>query len=294
MAVNIDLAPTMAKWGRATPDRIMDGQALTPLLGEGAETQNWRKDFLVALYRHLPPAQNGDVIRAVRTENEVYVEYQSGPRELYDLTTDPYQLENLYATADPGHIAELAQRLAELAVSTGDPPTIESVVVNDGTAQRSMVNSLTISLDRVVSFDPGAFSLVREGGSEVGLNVAASVVDGRTVAVLTFTGSGIIGGSLADGNYMLTIRGDHIRDEVGRELDADGDGNGGGDRVDAFFRLFGDSDGDRDVDHADLDVMLGSLPKNRGDVGYLWFLDFDGDDEVDGLDMAQFNQRRRS
>jgi hypothetical protein len=242
----------------------------------------------------LPPVGNGDVIKALRTEHEVYVEYQSGPRELYDLTTDPYQLQNLYATADPDHIAELSQRLAVLAVSTGDPPTIESVAVNDASAQRSMVNSLTISFDRVVAFDPGAFSLVSEGGSEVGLNVAESVVGGRTVAVLTFTGSGIIGGSLADGNYSLTIRGDHVRDEVGRELDGDRDGNGGGDRVDAFFRLFGDSDGDRDVDHADLDVMLGSLPKNRGDVGYLWFLDYDGDDDVDGLDMAQFNHRRRS
>ena len=36
MAVNIDLAPTMARWGRATPDRVMDGQSLTPLLGRRA------------------------------------------------------------------------------------------------------------------------------------------------------------------------------------------------------------------------------------------------------------------
>ncbi|HVK07645.1 MAG TPA: sulfatase, partial [Gemmataceae bacterium] len=108
MAVNIDLAPTMARWGRATPDRVMDGQSLTPLLGQDAETQSWRKDFLVELYRHLPPAQNGDVIKALRTEYEVYVEYRSGPRELYDLRTDPDQLHNLYATADPGHIADLS------------------------------------------------------------------------------------------------------------------------------------------------------------------------------------------
>jgi hypothetical protein len=104
----------------------------------------------------------------------------------------------------------------------------------------------------------------------------------------------IIGGSLADGNYSLLIRGDHIRDEVGRELDGDGDGNGGGDRVDAFFRLFGDSDGDGDVDHADRDAILTSLPKSRGDVGYLWYFDFDGDGQVKGLDMAQFNHRRRN
>lgn len=291
MAVNIDLAPTMARWGRATPDRVMDGQSLTPLLGQGGETQNWRTDFLVELYRHLPPAQNGDVIKALRTEHEVYVEYQSGPRELYDLRTDPYQLQNMYATADPAHIAELSQRLAVLAVSTGDPAKIESVVVNDGLAQRSMVNSLTVTFDRAVTFDPGAFVLQHQGGSEVGLNVAASMVDGRTVAVLTFTGPSILGGSLADGNYTLTIRGDHVRDEVGRELDGDQDGNGGGDRVDAFFRLFGDGDGDRDVDGLDRDLFRSAYTKSAGEAGYLWYFDFDGDGDVDGLDNGQFNRR---
>jgi hypothetical protein len=122
MVVNIDLAPTMARWGGATPDRYMDGQSLTPLLGAGGATQNWRTDFLVELYRHLPPMQNGDVIKALRTEHEVYVEYQSGPREMYDLRSDPYQLENIYATADPSHIADLSARLAELATSQGNPP----------------------------------------------------------------------------------------------------------------------------------------------------------------------------
>ena len=51
MAVNIDLAPTMPRWGRATPDRVMDGQSLTPLLGRRRDAQNWRKDFLVEIYR---------------------------------------------------------------------------------------------------------------------------------------------------------------------------------------------------------------------------------------------------
>ncbi len=56
--------------------------------------------------------------------------------------------------------------------------------------------------------------------------------------------------------------------------------------------MFGDTDGDGDVDHADLDVMLSSFRKSRGDVGFLWFLDYDGDGRVHGLDMAQFNERR--
>src|SRR5262249_44781314 len=102
--------------------------------------------------------------------------------------------------------------------AAGNPATIDSVVINDGSAQRSMVNSLAITFDRLVTFDPGAIGLDRQDGGAVGLHVVASVVGGRTIAVLTFTGTDIIGGSLADGTYALTIRGDHIHDEVGREL----------------------------------------------------------------------------
>jgi N-acetylglucosamine-6-sulfatase len=291
MAVNIDLAPTMARWGQATPDRVMDGQSLTPLLGEGAENQNWRKDFLVEIYRHLPPAGNGEVIKALRTEHEVYVEWKSGPRELYDLRTDPYQLQNIYATADPGHVADLSARLAELAVSRGNPTKIESVVVNDGSAQRSTVKSVTVTFDRVVTFDPGAFQVIGQDGSAVGLSVGISVVDGRTVAVLTFTGSDVIGGSLADGTYTLTVRGDHVRDEVGRELDGDRDGNGGGDRVDGFSRLFGDGDGDGDVDAEDRDLFRSAFETGGTDAGYLWYFDFDADGDVDGIDNGQFSRR---
>jgi hypothetical protein len=291
MAVNIDLAPTMARWGGASPDRVMDGQSLTPLLGEGGESQSWRKDFLVELYRHQPPAQNGDVIKALRTEHEVYVEYRSGPRELYDLRTDPFQLQNIHATADPGHIAALSARLAELAVSRGNPPKVESIVVNDGSAQRSMVNSITVTFDRVVTLDAGAFALQRPDGSTVDLNVATSVAGGRTVAVLTFAGPGVIGGSLADGNYTLVIRGEHVRDDQGRELDGDGDGNGGGDQSAAFHRLFGDSDGDRDVDLIDTVRFLSTLGRREGNPHYLWYFDFNGDDRVGVLDTVAFGIR---
>jgi hypothetical protein len=269
----------------------MDGQSLTPLLAAGAETQNWREDFLVEIYRHLPPAGNGEVIKALRTEHEVYVEWRSGPRELYDLRTDPYQLQNIYATTDPSHIADLSRRLAELAVSRGNPPTIESVVVNDGSAQRSMVSSLTVTFDRVVTLDPGGFELQRQDGSAVSLNVIASVANGRTVAVLTFSGTDILGGSLADGNYALTIRGDHIRDEVGRELDGDRDGNGGGDRVDAFFRLYGDADGDRDVDLQDLGRFLSTFGRRQGHPHYLDYMDVNGDDRVGLIDLLAFVRR---
>ena len=111
------------------------------------------------------------------------------------------------------------------------------------------------------------------------------------MAVLTFTGPDIIGGSLADGSYTLTIRSDLVHDRWGRELDGDGNGSAGGDRVDNFFRLFGDSDGDGDVDRLDRDLFLAAFGKSVGDAGYLWFFDFDGDGDVDGRDNGQFNRR---
>ncbi len=177
-------------------------------------------------------------------------------------------------------------------VATAEPPArAESVVVNDGSVQRSMVNSLSVTFDHYVTLEPGAFELLLEDGSQVSLNVAASVIAGRTVAVLTFAGPGILGGSLADGDYTLTIRGNHIRDGVGRELDGDHDGNAGGDHVEAFFRLFGDSDGDRDVDWQDRDLFRSAFKNSVGEAGYLWFLDYDGDGDVDGRDNGQFNRR---
>jgi hypothetical protein len=169
------------------------------------------------------------------------------------------------------------------------PARVASVVVNDGSAQRSMVNSLTVTFDGEVTLDAGAFELSRQDGSLVDLSVAASVVNGQTVAVLTFAGSDIVGGSLADGSYTLTVRADGIHDRWGRELDGDADGAAGGDRADGFSRLFGDSDGDGGMDQQDRDRFRSAF--GTTDAGYLWYFDFDGDGDVDGRDNGQFNRR---
>ena len=61
--------------------------------------------------------------------------------------------------------------------------------------------------------------------------------------------------------------------------------------MDGFFRLFGDSDGDRDVDGLDRDRFRSAFKTSAGDAGYLWYFDFDGDGDVDGRDNGQFNRR---
>ena len=173
----------------------------------------------------------------------------------------------------------------------GAPRKVDSVVLNDGSIQRSMVNSLTVTFDGAVALGAGAIELRRRDGSLVGLNADVSLVGGKSVAVLTFRGPDIIGGSLADGGYTLTILADRVHDRWGRVLDGDGDGSAGGDRTDGFFRLFGDSDGDGDVDQSDRDVFRSAFKTSAGDAGYLWYFDFNGDGLVDGRDNGQFNRR---
>jgi uncharacterized protein (TIGR03118 family) len=171
------------------------------------------------------------------------------------------------------------------------PARVASVVVNDGAAQRSMVKSLTVTFDGPVSIDAGAFELHRQDGTQVDLTVATSMVNGRTRAVLTFAGAGVVAGSLADGNYALMIRGNLVHDAMGRALDGDGDGAAGGDRTDSFHRLYGDSDGDRDVDLLDLGRFLSTLGRRPGDPHYLAYFDVNGDERIGLVDVVAFAQR---
>jgi len=55
----------------------------------------------------------------LRTQDRLYVEYQTGERELYDLSSDPDELESLYPAADPGLVAKLSARMAELRRCAG-------------------------------------------------------------------------------------------------------------------------------------------------------------------------------
>jgi photosystem II stability/assembly factor-like uncharacterized protein len=178
-----------------------------------------------------------------------------------------------------------------LAAQQTVAPSVQSVVVNDGSAQRSLVTSLTVTFSTAVALDPGAFELARQEGGSIGLDVAETVVDGQTVATLTFVGPGVIGGSLPDGHYALTIHGDHVHDGLGQALDGAGTGQAGSDRVDPFFRLFGDSDGDGHVGLGDLLRFVGTLGKRAGDPDYLAHFDYNGDGRVDLGDLIQFLRR---
>jgi N-acetylglucosamine-6-sulfatase len=118
-ALNIDFAPTITDLAGAVPGRMMDGRSLVPLLvRDTPPPHDWRKDFLVEIYR--VPGQVGEPLLALRTRHEVYAEHASGFRELYDIRRDPFQLLNRVGAAGPGYVKKLSRRLEELMSCAGD------------------------------------------------------------------------------------------------------------------------------------------------------------------------------
>jgi hypothetical protein len=161
-------------------------------------------------------------------------------------------------------------------------PAVTSVVFNDGSAQRSMVTSITLTFNTAVTLDDGAIEVGLVGGGAEGVVLSTAVVDGLTVVTVTFTGDDIVAGSLGDGRYQLVVHAGLVHDGLGQAL------GGGVDYLDVFFRLFGDVQGTGSVDDTDLALFQAALGTQGGDPGYLWFFDYDGDGSVDQADYDQF------
>jgi hypothetical protein len=161
-------------------------------------------------------------------------------------------------------------------------PTVQLVAVNDGAAQRSMVTRLAVTFTTAVTFvgNPAdAFQLVRSGGAAVGLSATTATVGGVTVATLTFSGPETENGSLRDGNYTLTV------------LSAQVNGMAPGNYRTTIHRLFGDADGDKEVDNADFFQFRTTFGLSAGQPGFLAYFDFDADGDVDNADFFQFRPR---
>jgi N-acetylglucosamine-6-sulfatase len=98
LVLNVDLAPTILQLAGVRAGLPQDGVSLLPLLRGDRDTR-WRSAFLEEFlgqgWQGGPPN-----FEAVRTDRYLYAEYVNGWRELYDLETDPYELENLAGRVD--------------------------------------------------------------------------------------------------------------------------------------------------------------------------------------------------
>lgn len=177
-------------------------------------------------------------------------------------------------------------------------PEVVEVEANGGEAQRSMLNEIVVRFGSDVSAPASAFSIVDRSTSTVldSLAVNSALVDGRTVSTLTFAPGNLVDSrangthSLRDGGYELRIDSTQIIPNGGGPSMAD-DYVFGDKAADAFFRLFGDSDGDRDVDGQDYGRFGLTFLKPSGDSAFDSRFDSDGDGDVDGQDYGRFGLR---
>jgi N-acetylglucosamine-6-sulfatase len=106
-ALNIDLAPTIAELAGVTIPVNINGRSLVPLLT--GSTESVRDEILLEV-------QNQDQNfrgTGIRTKEYKYIELESGEKELYNLTLDPYELENqIKNPAYQSVIQDLAVKLA--------------------------------------------------------------------------------------------------------------------------------------------------------------------------------------
>lgn len=150
LASMIDLAPTVADLAGAEMEVPVDGRSLVPLFGAAAPPPAWRESLLLEAFPisigqtslqsdNLEPPDASDLqlgldnaerppYSALRTAGYKYVEHSGGACELYDLTQDPHELDNVYADATPEFVAQVSALLATYKVCAGSGcRTIDSV-----------------------------------------------------------------------------------------------------------------------------------------------------------------------
>jgi N-acetylglucosamine-6-sulfatase len=102
---NVDLAPTILDFAHAKAGRLEDGVSLLPIMQR-------KRDWLgraLDLEAYFSPDATEDPedpplnYQGVRTDRYLYAEYGSGEQELYDLRTDPFELQN--ASGNPAYTA---------------------------------------------------------------------------------------------------------------------------------------------------------------------------------------------
>jgi arylsulfatase A-like enzyme len=122
IALNIDLFPTIAELAGVAVPSFVDGRSLTPLLvGHDAD---WREVGLIEGFGKETESNEGSesstpAFRALRSENTMFAEYETGERELYDLRTDRHQISNIARNTPKALLREYSRRLDALVACAG-------------------------------------------------------------------------------------------------------------------------------------------------------------------------------
>jgi hypothetical protein len=170
------------------------------------------------------------------------------------------------------------------SVTVAVAPIVSAFQVNDGSVQRSMVTSLTVTFNEAVALGSGAITLnllSQTGGASTPItNFNLNTPDSGKTWVLTFTDPSYIGGSLSDGAYEVSVSATGV---TGQGLNMAADQNF------TLYRLYGDFEGTGSVNGDDFTQLVGLIGKatNASDS----YVDFDSDGVIGGTDFTAFVAR---
>ena len=228
LIINNDLAPTIAELAGASTPAFVDGSSFAPLLSSSPPS-TWRTAFLEEGWRpQSPPVPTN---KGVRTQGHMYVEYDTGERELYDLRADPYQLQSKPRTGNEQLYSTLGSRLNALRACSGEacrsaewdstPPRVRSTspAANaTGVAPTANVTA-TFSEDMMTSsINATTFKLFKQGSTtkiaaavsyEASTDTATlaptnSLEGGVTYKAVVTTGAKDVAGNPLDQNPTVT------------------------------------------------------------------------------------------
>jgi N-acetylglucosamine-6-sulfatase len=124
IALNIDLAPTIAELAGAQTPEFIDGSSLAGVMDE--PPAEWREDFLIEAWPSETVTEptsslyKGPTYAALWNAKYTYVEYADGETELYNRLDDPYQLNSIHASENSEVLSSLDARLEALKTCSGD------------------------------------------------------------------------------------------------------------------------------------------------------------------------------
>jgi hypothetical protein len=192
---------------------------------------------------------------------------------------------SLTLAAAPGAFSAAVTSMSYSLVESTAAPTVNSVTLNNGLAQRSMINNLSIQFSKPVNLQSGAISLGLRNASGGGYStvyplVASNPSGDETNYVLTLS-SGANLDTLGDGVYDVNVSSSLVADTVGDAMAAN--------YTSTFHRLFGDALGSGYVGNTD--AFLFRQADLGGPSAYNQIFDFDLNGVIDQTDLQQFLDR---
>jgi N-acetylglucosamine-6-sulfatase len=189
LVLNNDFAPTIAALAGASTPGFVDGSSFAQLL-TNSPPSSWRTAFLEESWREGGTTVPAPTHKGVHTQEHMFIEYDTGEHELYDLSTDPYQLQSKPQAGNEQLYSELQTRLNALRACSGTgcraaegfpgttppplptdtsgPPTVKSTVPTaNATGVASTANvTATFSEDMLASSITGnTFKLYKKGST---------------------------------------------------------------------------------------------------------------------------------